>query len=107
MMTRCERDPNRADVHGFPRVHFVDFIKSEVRNEVPNPVRNNDWLGSSDPPQSSPVQMVEMRVRNEHKIDRWEVMQQQPGTPNPLDDFQPERPDWIHQNIKSTPANEK
>src|SRR5208283_3286129 len=96
MMTWRERNYDPADIQGFPRVQFVNLIEPKVCHQVSDSFRHNDRLGCGDSPEGSPVEMIEMGVRYEHKVDRRQVVQRQPRTSNSLNDLQPERPDWIH-----------
>ena len=51
--------------------------------------------------------MIEMGVGDEDKINRRQMMQRHSRTSNPLNDFQPKRPHWIHQNVYSSPTDQK
>jgi hypothetical protein len=69
MMTWSERDSDPANIQCFPRVQFVNLIEPKVCHQISDSFRHNDRLGCGDPPEGSPVEMIEMGVRYEHKVD--------------------------------------
>jgi len=105
MMAWGEGDGDISDFQRLPSVQFVNPIKSKVLHQVPHTVRDDDGLKCRDPSESSPVQMVEMGVSNEHQVNCREMMQLYSGTPDTFDDLEPEGPTGVHQNIQSAPAN--
>ena len=99
MMAGGQCHSDFSDIQGLPPIQLVDPVKSQVLHQVPNPARDDDGLKGGDPAKSSSVQMIEMGVCDEDEINRRQMMQRKSRTSNPLNDFQPERPHWIHQNI--------
>ena len=53
------------------------------------------------------MQVVVMRVRYEHRINRWQVFNQHPRSPDALDDAVPHCPIGIDQNIRPTDLDQK
>ena len=47
------------------------------------------------------MQVIEMRMRDEHEIDRWQISNAQPRTTEPLQHKQPPREIGINQNTFS------
>ena len=85
----------------------MNAVKPKIMHQVPDAVRYYDGLPRGNSPQGSPIQVVEMGVRHEHKVDRGKMLQRKPWTTNTFDDFQPERPDRIDQDVASPPLNQK
>src|ERR1700731_4529650 len=105
MVARSQRNGDFSDFQRLPSIQFVDPIESKVLHQVPHTVRDDDGLKCRDPSESSPVQMVKMGVSDEHEVNRRQMMQWYSGAPNTLNDFEPERPAGIYQNIQSAPPN--
>jgi hypothetical protein len=74
MVARCESDLNISDAQRFPRNKLVHSIEPKIMHKTPYSIRHNDGLPCGNSAQSSPIQMVEMGVRNEHKIDRRQML---------------------------------
>ena len=89
----------------FPRRQFVNAFEAKIVHQIPNAVWYDDGLPRGNSAQGSPVQVVEMGVRHQHKIDRGQMLQGKPRTSNTFDDLQPERPDRIHQDVPSPPLD--
>ena len=77
----------------------MNDIKTEIVNQVPDPDRDYDWLIGCDSTQSPPIEMVEMSVRDEDKIDRRQMINLETGALQTLDHLQPHRPIWIDQDV--------
>ncbi len=77
----------------------MNDIKTEIVNQVPDPDRDYDWLIGCNSTQSSPIEMVEMRVRDEDKIDRRQMINLKTGAFQTLDHLQPHRPIRVDQDV--------
>ena len=77
----------------------MNASKSEVVNEIPHLERHNDRLIFGDAPQRAPVEMIEMGVGDEHRIDGWQIVNSEPWVSDALDNFQPLGPVRIDQEI--------
>src|SRR6266481_1717580 len=107
MVAGRESDLDISDAQKLPRFQLVYSIKPKIMHQIPNPARNNNGLPGGNSSQSSPIQMVKMSMRHEHKIDRGEMFQWESRATNAFDNFQPERPDRIHHDIQSPPLDQK
>lgn len=68
-------------------------------NQSPNADRDDDRLIGRDRPQRSPIQMVEVRVGDEHEIDRRQMMDAKAGLFQAFDHAEPHRPNRVDQYI--------
>ena len=57
--------------------------------------------------QRRPVQVVEVRVRNQHRIDGRQIAQPQPGPPQPLEHEDPAREVRVDQNVLAADLEEE
>ena len=85
----------------------MNAVKPKIMHQVSDAVRYYDGLPRGNSPQGSPIQVVEMGVCHQHQVDRRQMLQRKPRTTNAFDDFQPERPDRIDEDVPSTPLNQK
>src|SRR6516225_12218292 len=72
----------------FPRNQFVNSIKPKIMHQIPDAVRYYDGLPRSNSPQGSAIQVIEMGVGHEHKVDRRQILQRKARTTNAFDNFQ-------------------
>ena len=77
----------------------MNDIKAEIVNQVPDSDRDYDWLIGCDSTQSPPIEMVEMRVRDEDKIDRRQMIDLKTGALQTLDHLEPHRPIRVDQHV--------
>ena len=106
-MTGRERNLERPELHRLPVIELVDNVKTEIVDQISNSHRNGNWLISCDAPQGAPVEMIEMSVRHQNEIDRWQVMNFKARLLQSFDDLKPLRPDRIDQNIDFVRLNQK
>ena len=85
----------------------MNAFKTEIVDQIPDAVRYYNGLPRGNSPQCSPIQVVEMGVGHEHQVDCRQMLQRKPRTTNTFDDFQPERPDRIDEDVPSPPLNQK
>ena len=69
VMTRRQRNLERPKLHRLPVIEFVHNVKTEIVDQVSHSDGNSNRLIGRHPPQSAPVEMIEMGVRNQNKID--------------------------------------
>ena len=69
VMTRCERNLERPELDRLPIIEFVDNVKTKVVDQISNTHRHNNRLIRGNASQRAPVEMIEMRMRNQHKIN--------------------------------------
>ncbi len=86
-------------MHCLPVIEFMDNVKTEIMHQVTHADGDNDRLIGCHSPQRTPVEMIEVRVGNENKIDLRQVMNLKPGPLQSFDHLQPFRPVGINQDI--------
>ena len=99
MGTRRQRNLERTELHGLPVIELMHDIEAEVVDQVAHANRHDDRLICRDARQSAPVEMIEMRVRHQNKIDRGQMVNFETRLFEPLDHLQPLRPDRIDQHV--------
>src|SRR5689334_13790265 len=75
-------------------------VETEPMDQPTNAYRNNDRLVSRDRAERSAIEMIKMGVGDKDEIDRWQMMNVEPGFLQSLDHAQPHRPDRIDQHIR-------
>src|ERR1019366_1544000 len=109
MARRNVRNLHIAELKALPPVQLNDPSIAQVADQVPNMPGHDDCrpfagLASREPrngAQRGPVQVVEVRVRNQHRVDCRQLPQLQPRTAQPLENENPAREVGIDQNILS------
>lgn len=84
---------------GLPPVEFDDLGKSEIRNQVSNMGRNHDGgryspraeIVVDDGAQRRTVQVIEVRMRYQHEVNRWKVGDPQSRAAQPFQNKEPAR----------------
>lgn len=107
MITRRKRYADRSEFYLLPTIEFVNDVKSEIMDEVADSEWDDDRLIGRDFAQGAAIEMVEMRVCNEHNIDRRQMMNLEAWLLQPLYDLQPFRPIWIDENVDLVCLNQK
>jgi hypothetical protein len=74
MKAGSEGDMDIANRKGFPGLHLVYPVEPETLYERADTIRDNNRLRSGDFPQGSPVQMIEMGMGYQDKIDIWKMI---------------------------------
>src|ERR1043166_2951066 len=99
MMRRRQRHFQFVELDGLPFIELVHDVEAEPVDEIADAVGNNDRLVGGHSPQGAPVEMIEVRVRDKHVIDRGQMMDLESRTLQSFDDLEPFRPVWIDQNV--------
>src|SRR5204863_3130794 len=107
VMTRRQRNLERPKLHRLPVIEFVHNVKTEIVDQVSHSDGNSNRLIGRHPPQSAPVEMIEMGVRNQNKIDWGQMMNFKARLLQSLDDLKPLRPDRINQDIDFVSLNQE
>ena len=107
MMTRGQRNFKRVERYCLPVIELVHNIKAEIVNKAANTHRHDDRLIGSDSSQRSAIEMIKMRMCDQHQIDIRQMMQFDSRLLQPLDHLQPFRPVRIDQDIPIVRLNEK
>jgi len=92
MVTRRERNFQGPKLDRLPIVELVDNMKAKVMDQVPDTHRHNNRLIRRNASQRAPIEMIEMGMRNQHKINRRQMMNFEAGLFQPLDHLEPFRP---------------
>src|SRR3982751_154612 len=74
VMTGCQRDFDGAKLDCLPIIELVHDVEAEIVYQVPYAYRDDDRLVSGNSAQRAPVEMIEMRVSHQNKINRWQMM---------------------------------
>ncbi len=82
-------------------------IESEVVHKITDTDRNHNRLVRSDLRQRPPIEMIEMGMRNQNDVDRWQMMNLETRLLESLNHFQPFRPDRINQHIRFMRLNQE
>ena len=82
-------------------------MKSEIVHQISYTHGHNDRLIGSHAPQRAPVEMIEMRMRHQDKINRREMMNFESWLLQPLNYLEPFRPDRVDQDVDLVGLNKK
>src|SRR5262249_38998821 len=99
VMTRCQRNFERAELDGLPVIELVHDVKPEIVHQVSYAHRHNNWLVRRYAAQRTPVEMIEVSVSHQNKIDRWQMMDFEARLLQALDYLEPLRPVRVDQDI--------
>lgn len=73
--------------------------KPQIVNEISNAHWNDNWLIGRNLSQSSPIEMVKMRVSDQHVIDLRQMMNLKTRRLEAFYYFQPKRPNRIDEHV--------
>ena len=105
MMRGSERNFERTELDRLPFIQLVHNVEPEPMDQTSDADRNDNRLVGCDEPQCAPIEMIEMRVGHEHKIDRGQMVNVKAGFLQSFDHAQPHRPDRIDQNVRIVRLN--
>src|SRR5688572_15803184 len=91
--TRSQRYVDRTQLHRLPVIELVHDIETKIVHQIADADGHDDRLIGRHLGQSAPVEMVEMRVRDENEIDRGQMMDLEARSLEALDYLEPFRPD--------------
>src|SRR5262249_16289359 len=106
-MTGCERNLKRPELDRLPIVEFVHDVKSEIVHQISHARWNHDRLVRSYAPQRAPVEMIKMRMRHQHEVNRREMMDLEAGLFQSFNDLEPFGPDRLDHNVDFMSLDEK
>src|ERR1019366_7836074 len=115
MARRNVRHLHIAELKALPPVQLNDAPVAQVADQVADMPGHDDrrtfaGLASREPrnrAQRWPVQVVEVRVRNQHRVDRRQLPQLQPRTAQPLENENPAREVGIDQDVPAPDLEEE
>ena len=105
---RGEVDLRVPESHTFPVRHLPNLAEIQLFQHARDPARHDHRLRPvGDALQRHPAEVVEVRVRDQHQVDRREMLDIDPGIAMPFHRPHPLRPDRIDQRIESRRSHEK
>ncbi len=94
-----ESDFHAPGFVGIPPGQFVDFFKTQIVDQVADPVGYDDGLFFRHPAQGGPVEVVEVGVGDEDEVDVWEVVEGNADVLEPADDEKPIGPVGVDEDV--------
>lgn len=107
VMTRCQRNFERAELDRLPVIELVHDVKTEIVHQVSYAHRHNNWLIGRYAAQRTPVEMIEVSVSHQDEIDRWQMMNFEARLFQALDYLEPLRPVRVDQDVDLVGLNKK
>src|SRR5437588_3355773 len=84
----------------FPPLELDNAAKPEVIREIGHPPGHDSNLRRRQSSQGRFMEVIEMRVREQHQINRWQMLDAQPRTLDSLQQEQPIREIRVNQHIQ-------
>src|SRR5450759_881037 len=107
VVTRSERNFERPELDRLPVIELVHNAEAEIMHQVPYARRHDDRLIRRHAPQRPPIQVIEMGMRYQDKINRRQMMNFEAWLFQALDHFEPFRPDRVDQDVDLVGLDEK
>lgn len=107
VFARCHRDPPVASRKTLPPFQFDDALEAQIVRQFAHAPRHHSDPRMREAPQGRFVEVIEMGMCQQHKIDRRQMIQFQPRTLDPLQQEEPVRKVRIDQDIQIVELNEK
>ena len=107
MLARRERDLPVALRKAFPPLQLDDAREAEVLGQIADAPRHHADFRTRQAAQRRLVEMIEMRMREQHQINPRQVPDFQAGTLDALQQEQPVRKIRINQNIQVRELDQK
>ena len=107
MAGRGERDLQSAEFKGLPVLQLLHMIEAKTMDEAADILRNEDGLVAGHGTQRLAVQMVKMGMRDQHKVNGWQVVDFHARLLDALDNFQPFGPIGIDEHAVLGSLNEE
>ncbi len=90
-----------SELERLPICHLVNFLHLQLANDLSDAARNDHRLVSVDNTfQCHPAEMIKMRMRDHHQIDRRKMFDIDPGIAMAFQRADPLRPDRIDQGVE-------
>ena len=107
VVTRGERNLERPEFDHLPVIELVHDMKAQIMHEVSYAHRHNNRLIRRNTPQCASVEVIEVGMRNENKINRRQMMNFEAWLFQPLDHLEPFRPNRVDQDVDLVGLDEK
>jgi hypothetical protein len=107
VMARRKGDCYIADIKMIPLAKFMDSVKPKVMDQIADSSWHYNRLSRSYSAQSTPVQMIKVSVSDQYQIDGRQMINPNSRPTNSLHHLEPERPDRVHQDVETSPANQE
>lgn len=104
---RSKGDLQGAMFKTLPTTQLVDFIESQAVDEVADMFGYGYGLVAGYRAQGAAVQVIEVRMCDQHEIDGREIVKFDSRVLDPLDDFKPLRPVGVYEHTVLGCLNEK
>jgi len=91
----------------FPPLKLNDALKTEAARQIAHAPGHDSNAGIRKAPQGGLMKMVEMGVRQENEVDRWQILNLEAGAPEAFEQEQPVREVGVHQDIEVVELDEK
>ena len=107
VVTGGERNLEWPEFDRLPVIELVHNMKAQIMHEVSYAHRHNNRLIRRNAPQCAPVEVIEVGMRNEDKINRRQMMNFETWLFQPLDHLEPFRPNRVDQDVDLVGLDEK
>src|SRR5438093_631619 len=107
VVTGGERNLKRPEFDRLPVIELVHNMKAQIMDEVSYAHRHNNRLIRRNAPQGAPVEVIEVGMRNEDKINRRQMVNFETWLFQPLDHLEPFRPNRVDQDVDLVGLDEK
>ena len=107
VMTWSKRNFQRPEFNRLPVIQLMHNAETKVVHQISNADRHDDRLICCNAPQRATVEMIEVGMRNQDKINRRQMMNFEARLLQPLDHLEPFRPDRIDQDVDLVGLNKK
>src|SRR6266478_8655893 len=107
VVTGGERNLKRPEFDRLPVIELVHNMKAQIMDEVSYAHRYNNRLIRRNASQCAPVEVIEVGMRDEDKINRRQMMNFETWLFQPLDYLEPFRPNRVDQDVHLVSLNEK
>src|SRR5260221_14005338 len=88
-----------------PGLQLDDSIEAEIMREVANAPWHDSNFGRGQCAKSRSVEMIEVRMRQKHEMDRRQIADPATGPLDPIEKKKPVREIWIIEDIEVAELN--
>ncbi len=107
VMAGRERNLQRPEFDRLPIIQLVHNLEAEIVYQISHAHRHDDWLIRRNAPQRAPVEMIEVSVSHQDKINRRQMVNFKAWLLQTFDHLEPLRPDRVDQDVDLVSLNEK
>ena len=92
MIRRGQRDFEPTHLHGLPTLQLLNPVEPQPLHETSNMLGHDDRLIRRHGTERFFIEVIEMGVRDQHKIGRGKIIEGDTRFAQAFDDFEPARP---------------